>query len=153
MRREALGSSVCLRAAVPADSHFAYLVLEQTMRGYAEATWGEWHDDRAREEMRVAASDGRSEIIEVDGERAGFLRAVLHEGSHLELDKLFVLPAHQRQGIGTKVLVAVLARAQAAGLPVRLRVLCVNPAKALYERHGFGVTAQDPIRFFMERPL
>ncbi len=107
MRREALGSSVCLRPAVPADSHFAYLVLEQTMRGYAEATWGEWHDDRAREEMRVAASDGRSEIIEVDGERAGFLRAVLR----------------------------------------------VNPAKALYERHGFGVTAQDPIRFFMERPL
>lgn len=142
-----------LRAATAADAEFAYLVLEQTMRAYAEATWGEWHESRARDEMRLAASDGRSQIIEVDSVPVGILRLVNEGGSHLQLEKLFVLPAFQRKGTGTWVLQGVLENARTVGLPVRLRVLRVNPAKALYERLGFRVTAEEPVRFHMEHSL
>ncbi len=51
------------------------------------------------------------------------------------LDQLFVLPAHQRAGLGRLLLTAMLAR----GLrPARLHVLKGNaPARAFYEHHGF----------------
>jgi hypothetical protein len=40
--------------------------------------------------------------------------------------------------------------AREANLPIRLRVLAVNPAKALYERLGFVVVEMTPERQFME---
>jgi hypothetical protein len=36
-------------------------------------------------------------------------------------------------------------------VPVRLRVLVVNPAKQLYERLGFVVTETTPEFFYMEK--
>ena len=40
----------------------------------------------------------------------------------------------------------------AGGLPVRLNVLQGSAARRLYERHGFTVTASDPVDVFMLRP-
>ena len=142
-----------VRPATPGDAEFAYIVSEQTLRPYAEATWGEWREANAREEMRSAVSNGQCGVIQVDGKPAGILRAVEHPGSHIELEKLFILPAYQRNRYGSALLTSLLAYARERRLPVRLRVLRVNPAKSLYERFGFKVTSEEPVRFYMEYAL
>ena len=63
-----------------------------------------------------------------------------------------LLPWFQRQGIGTEVLLAVLQRADADGLPVRLEYLKGNPVGSLYKRHGFAVVAENGSHYFLVRP-
>ena len=95
---------------------------------------------------------GRSQIIELDSQPVGLLRVDQAE-SHVQLEQLFVLPAFQRQGVGAAVLQQVLSRARNAGVPVRLRVLRVNPAARFYARHGFRVVSESRERFYMESAL
>jgi ribosomal protein S18 acetylase RimI-like enzyme len=45
------------------------------------------------------------------------------------------------RGIGSRILADLLTEAQSAGVAVRLTVIEVNPARALYERHGFQLIA------------
>jgi GNAT superfamily N-acetyltransferase len=66
----------------------------------------------------------------VDGRPVGFLAAI---GPHV--DQLFVDPDHQRAGIGTALLEAMLARRLR---PATLHVFALNaPTRAFYERFGF----------------
>jgi GNAT superfamily N-acetyltransferase len=140
---------ISLRPARAADSEFAYQVLERTMKSYAIATWGKWCEREAREETSADATAGRSQIIQLGTIAVGLLCVEYFE-THLQLEQLFVLPEYQRQGIGATVLQTVITEGRSKGLPVRLRVLRVNPAKAFYARHGFCVVSETPERFFME---
>ena len=64
------------------------------------------------------------------GRVVGFLAAI---GPHI--DQLFIDPDHQRAGIGTSLLEAMLARRLR---PATLHVFALNaPARALFERFGF----------------
>jgi len=141
---------VSLRSAQAADSEFAYQVLERTMKSYAVATWGKWLEREAHEETSADATAGRSQIIQLGTTAVGLLRLDRFE-THLQLEQLFIVPEHQRQGIGATVLQAVISEGRSKGLPVRLRVPRVNPAKEFYARHGFSVVSETPERFFMER--
>ena len=141
---------VRLRPATPADYEFALDLFERTMRPYAEQTWGVWLKEKAQDEIRRDCADGRAKIIEVNSAPVGMLRVDQEPPTHLQLEKLNVLPDHQRKGIGSLVLNHVISEAKQLGLPVRLRVLRVNPAKGLYERHGFTVTREEDVRFHME---
>ena len=69
----------------------------------------------------------------------------------VRLDRVFLLPECQNRGIGTRLVRDVLAEARAAGLPVRLRVFRVNPARRLYERLGFVATGETDTHALMER--
>ncbi len=138
-----------IRPATQADLSFAYRVLETTMRGHVEAIWGKWDEAAAREAVLEDVRMARSRIIEVDGEPAGLMR--LDElPTHLQIEQLFLLPEHQRGGLGTSIVESAQVQARAMNLPLRLRVLRVNPARALYERLGFKIVQQTPERFFME---
>jgi RimJ/RimL family protein N-acetyltransferase len=141
-----------IRSAEESDSEFAYQTVERTMKGYALELWGKWLESAARERTTADAKAGRSQIIELGSERVGVL-CIDRFDSHHQLDQLYIVPEHQRQGIGAHVLQLVLSEAQAAGLPVRLRVLRNNPARRFYERYGFRVVSESPERFFMERAL
>jgi GNAT superfamily N-acetyltransferase len=141
---------VSLRKATSSDTEFAYRALELTMREYAEGTWGDWSEAQYRQRTASDAIAGRSLVIERDGQPVGLLK-LNRMKSHLEIDQLFILPAYQRQGIGGGLLAGVLSTARELGLPVRIRVLRVNPARALYERLGFCVTSEDTERIYMQR--
>ncbi|MGI9486919.1 MAG: GNAT family N-acetyltransferase [Geminicoccaceae bacterium] len=52
-------------------------------------------------------------------------------------NEIQISPSHQSQGIGTKLIVKVMDETTTSGLPVLLRVLTENRARALYERLGF----------------
>ena len=141
---------ISLRRAEPRDSDFAFQVLERSMRAYVEATWGIWSEAQARIRTSADAISGRSQIVQLGSQPIGLL-CVDRLSKHLQLDQLYLLPERQRKGIGAKVLELVLSESHELGLPVRLRVLRVNPAKRFYERHGFIVTSETPERLFMER--
>ena len=144
-----MGPLIVLRRAKASDAEFAYRVLEQSMKTYAIEAFGEWKEHEARARQRHDAEHEDAMVIEADGLAVGWLKVDLHP-THHQLEQLFLLPSHQGKGTGSEVLQTVMDQARRAGLPVRLRVLRVNPARHFYERHGFRVTAETPERYLME---
>jgi GNAT superfamily N-acetyltransferase len=140
---------ITLRRASLADSEFAYEVVCKTIRPYAEQTFGIWQEAQVRAMLASNIDAGVTKIIMAGATPLGIL-TVQESESHVQLDQLFVLPRYQRHGIGTELVRGVLQRARQLGVPVRLRVLRVNPAKRLYDRLGFFVTAEEPQRFYMQ---
>jgi GNAT superfamily N-acetyltransferase len=133
---------VSLRPATSNDAAFALRVTEACMRGYAEQTWGNW-DGRADFDLAF------DEVIQVAGRDIGLIGIERRPGGWF-LDKLYLLPAYQNQGIGSHLLRRLIDDASAAHAALRLTVLEVNPACRFYERHGFIVTHTIPPRHHME---
>lgn len=67
------------------------------------------------------------------------------------LKQMFLIPASQGQGIGSRLLADVIERARQSKKPVRLGVVKINPAIRLYQRHGFTITSEDGFKFYMEK--
>jgi len=138
-----------LRGASANDAEFAFQVLKETMREYVVATWGSWREEESRRETVEQVTAGRSQIIELDGTPIG-VQLVDRPGTHIQVVQLYIAKAFQRRGFATELLKRLLAEARESSLPIRLRVLAVNPAKRLYERLGFVVVESTPERHFME---
>jgi ribosomal protein S18 acetylase RimI-like enzyme len=85
----------------------------------------------------------------LDGVPIG-IQFIERSGTHIQLEQLYIVKAFQRRGFGTELLKRLLVEAKESNLPIRLRVLAVNPAKRLYERLGFVVVKSTPERYFME---
>lgn len=137
------------RSALESDQDFAYQVKRAALGPYVAQTWG-W-DEAVQQAMH--ARDWRSrrpEIIVVDGRDAGTVRLERLDGGY-HLAELYLLPEYQRRGIGSRLLRRMLARADADGLRMRLSVLKVNPARSLYERHGFQLRGETDTHFQMVR--
>jgi ribosomal protein S18 acetylase RimI-like enzyme len=127
-----------MRPATAEDRELFWQLLSQAMRPYVEATWG-W--DAADQHARFVATFEPSacHVIELGGLPVGGVR-VDYATTPIRLLNIQILPQFQRQGLGSAIIMAVLQRA--ADRPVWLRVLKVNPARALYERLGFRVTGE-----------
>ena len=67
------------------------------------------------------------------------------------IDALLLLPAHQRNGIGSGLLGDVLSESAERQVPVRLFVFHANPARSFWERHGFVVVSEANDHLQMER--
>lgn len=151
---------VTLRHAGPADAAFLLEVYAETRRDELSAL--DW-DDAARAAFlhlqhdaqmatyRGRHPDGHFLIVRCDDESAGRLFLAAVEGQ-VRLVDLALLPRWRRQGVGGALLAAVTEGADAAGLAVCLHVETWSPARRLYERHGFSVTATDAVYVRMERP-
>lgn len=144
-----MGTNVALRNASPNDAEFVLRVIETTMRGYVVAVWGLWNEAAVFEEAHAMCSDGKAQIIELDGAAIGVLLVERHT-THIELEQLFVLPAPQSRGVGTFLVRGLMKEAQQSKVPLRLRVLAPNPAKNFYEKLGFVVVDTTAEHFFME---
>ena len=143
---------VSLRPAIADDAEFAYRTTRDTMREYALATWGAWNEEEVRQRSSENIAAGLTQIIEL-GHTAIGIHVVEREPDAIRLLQIFILPEYQRRGIGSHLIERLLAEARSARLPLRLRVLRVNPAFALYQRMGFNVVEATPERYFMEHPL
>jgi len=66
------------------------------------------------------------------------------------VDKLYLLPAYQNQGLGGFLVERLKDDAKLARVALRLTVLEVNPARRFYERHGFVLTHRIAPRHHME---
>ena len=140
---------IVLRSATIEDAEFVVLTESETMQSYAIATWGEWRAAETRQRAVENVLAGRTQVIERDGFPIGVLR-VERRADFMDLKQIFIRPAFQRQGIGSEVLHLLTSEAKGAGVPLRLRVLRVNPARQLYERLGFIVLKESPEHVYME---
>lgn len=128
-----------LRRATQADRGFAESINRTNMDAYRQALGIAW--DASRFEAAWLQFDNR--MILADGTPVGVLRLLASEGA-LEIRDLQVLREWQGRGIGTWALAQAQAIASMAGLPaLRLRVYPANPARRLYARLEFAVSADE----------
>jgi len=113
---------------------------------------GRWHPMRARARFRAAFTPGETRLILVEDRLAGCV-ALRPAGEALELDQFYLDPAIQGGGLGSAVLRALLAEADAAGVPTILTVVAGSAAIRLYERHGFVQTGVEDWDLFYRRPV
>ena len=141
---------IILRPARDDDFEWLFSLRRTGMKGYFEASGG-WDEPAQRERFRGHFADLSSiRVIVFHGEDVGYL-AVDDLGDSLFIGFIGFLPQHQRKGMGTRLLQQVIAEADRRQIPVRLRVLKVNPARTLYERFGFVVIDSEGVRHEMER--
>jgi GNAT superfamily N-acetyltransferase len=138
-----------LRPYRDADFEFAFEVGKRSMGAYVVEQFGPWVDADHRRQLAETLQPELHFIVTQQGLDVALLS---HErcATHWQLHKLFIAPEHQGRGLGTALVRWLQQQAQGLALPVRLRLLRVNPAKRLYERLGFAVVDEAPERFFME---
>jgi ribosomal protein S18 acetylase RimI-like enzyme len=133
-----LDQDYLLRPAAAADRDFLYHVASLTMRPHIEVYW-HWDEDWQASQFRERFIADQWTIVEVDGRPAGGF-AVDIGPTALFLTHLYILPAHQRRGVGTSILRRLMVEAQAGHKALGLNVLAVNTdAIRLYRRLGFEV--------------
>lgn len=129
------------RAASRDDAEFALRVERETMRDYTIAAFGNWAEEAVRERSFGHVERGRTAVVEADGVPIGVLR-VERGADGIDLKQLFILPSHQRRGIGEALTRDLMRESQVGGVPLKLRVLKVNPARRFYERLGFSAVGE-----------
>jgi GNAT superfamily N-acetyltransferase len=134
--------NISLRAATKDDAAFALHVTEACMRRYAEQAWGSWN---GRADLDLTFD----QIIQLAGRDIGLI-GINRRSDCWFLDKLYLLPAYQNQGLGSHLLQCLIEDAKSAQVVLRLTVLEANPARRLYERHGFVLTHTISPRHHME---
>jgi ribosomal protein S18 acetylase RimI-like enzyme len=137
-----------LRAATPEDAEFLFQLQKATMREYVEQTWS-WDEKWQRAHFQEKFDPTKNQIVVLDDRDIGVIAAE-RRGDEVFLTSIYILPEYQRRGIGTLLIKSVLDRAFQKGLPVRLRVLKVNPARRLYERLGFSVVEEANTHYLMK---
>lgn len=99
-------------------------------------------------------------VAQEEGQHLG-CGALADRGDYGEIKSMFVADAARGKGVANKIVMALLAKARASGLPkVYLETGdTLHAAHALYEKHGFtycepfGAYAADPLSLFMELTL
>jgi ribosomal protein S18 acetylase RimI-like enzyme len=140
---------VTLRAPRSVDASLFYDVAEQTMRAHILAAGGAWDEERRREEMTEVSLDPNASVIVAGTVDAGIL-LVERSPNEVQLHILYLFPSFQGLGIGTTLVSSLQRKAAERSVPLRLKVLKVNPAKSFYERLGFTVEEETEHFFCMQ---
>lgn len=106
---------------------------------------------RARRVFRAQFDEPGMRLILVDGRRAGCV-GFRRGRTEIKIDSFYLEKSLHNRGLGSAILQALLAEADAVGLPVALEVLRGSPADRFYERHGFVRVGADAIEATYRRP-
>ena len=147
-----MDTAITLQPAQDDDHEFCFLVTERAMRAYVEQAFGQWDEGWQRSRHAHEFASRRPDIVSLNGVDVG-IWLVLREPTHLVLSKIYLLPEFQRRGIGSALLDCLVRKSEGVRLPIRLRLLKVNPAVSLYERKGFRVVRHEHPYVYMERAL
>jgi ribosomal protein S18 acetylase RimI-like enzyme len=139
-----------LRPASADDAPLFYSVIDRTMREFIVTTWGTWNEERVQRESEENSRSLNAQVIQVADISVGVF-VVERCPTHIDIEQIYLLPEYQRQGIGTVLLNQLIVEASQHDIPVRLRVMVVNPAKSFYERFGFVITEATGDFFCMEK--
>jgi ribosomal protein S18 acetylase RimI-like enzyme len=139
------GVQPTLRKATWEDGEFLYALHRAALGPVVEATWGDWDDAVQRGFHERWFAPERLSVVTVDGQPVGVLDAQ-PKADVMYLARIELMPAVQRQGMGTELIRGVAQKAGEAGLAaVELDVLHSNEAaQRLFERLGFRVVADNP---------
>jgi ribosomal protein S18 acetylase RimI-like enzyme len=143
--------SFAVRAAKQEDGQRLYEIHRAALGPYVAKIWG-W-DDAWQAEAFAKNFDPKSvRVVEELGQVVGFYQ-LNDEGEAVVLSKIEIEPGCQQRGVGTRIIIDVLAEARARGQVVRLQVFKINHrAHALYQRLGFHDTGETPTHVQMTAP-
>ena len=134
-------TSVALRPATTADSEFCFQLHKAAMGDYITAIWG-WDEQRQRDFHGRSFNPGRWQIITADGTDIGMID-VEYRPAEIYLSRIEIHPKYQGDGIGTRIISALIDEAGRNGQDLVLDVLTVNHrAQALYRRLGMTEVAR-----------
>ena len=132
---------VTLRLATPGDSEFCFQLHKATMGDYITAIWG-WDEQRQRDFHARSFNPDRWQIITADGIDIGMID-VEYRPAEIYLSRIEIHPKYQGDGIGTRLISALIDEAGRNGQDLVLDVLTVNHrAQALYQRLGMTEVAR-----------
>ena len=131
-----------LQPAAAQDFEALHALRLRAMRPSLERI-GRYDERRARERLAEGWQPPQTQHIVVAGEQVGFL--VLKRLSQAwRLSHFSIDPAHARRGIGSAVMRALCAQADAEQMPIELVALKHSDANCFYQRHGFVQVGQGP---------
>lgn len=116
------------------DFDAVFNIYRATMRAHVERAFG-WDDTFQRDNMRKTSSASGTLVARLDGTIIAFAMTRLKEKA-LELFLLCVDPAHQRCGVGAR-LVAEIELKICAAAPLVGGVLPGNDVVGFYDKVGF----------------
>lgn len=138
-----------LRQATLKDADFLYRLRKQTLAQFA-TQFHDWTDEQ-REALYMDFDPAIHKIIVVDGHDAGAM-GVRRSDREFYFANLHIFREFQGRWLGTWIFRDLIAEADACGVPIRLHVMKINPARRLYERMGFAISGETDIRYEMMRP-
>jgi ribosomal protein S18 acetylase RimI-like enzyme len=139
-------AGITLRAATAGDLALIATIYATTREEELRQTpWNEaqkkaftdWQSRMQEEHYALHYPGAERLLVERDGVALG--RIYVDTRAEVRLMDVTLLPAHRNRGIGTHLMHALLAYADALGRRASLHVEPFNPAKRMYERFGFGV--------------
>ena len=137
-----------LRPATSQDRDFLWDLHVATMRECIARIWG-WDEQWQRGYFYERFDATKRQIIVWEGQDVGVL-AVERLADQVRVNTIEVLPAHQRQGIGSYLLSQIKAEAFARGVPVRLQTFKSNTARQFYAGLGFVETGETDTHVLLE---
>jgi ribosomal protein S18 acetylase RimI-like enzyme len=125
----------------------------EAVRALTDAAYAKWVPVIGRRPKPMNADHDhavRAHIVELaylDGEFAGLIE-LIPAPDHLLLENLAVAPAHQRKGLGRRLMAHVEALARARGVPmVRLYTnKAFSSNLAFYRKLGYTLEREEPIK-------
>jgi ribosomal protein S18 acetylase RimI-like enzyme len=143
-----LPPSYTVRPAQPIDVPFLYACYKRAMHKYIEQTW-RWDEKFQSEAFRQHLPWQRFRVIMVNGTPVG-AACLLETPGHTMLEMMMIEPEFQRRRIGSDFVMKLLDHARSEGRGLSLRVMKINPARAMYERLGFVVIGEDVDTYEMQ---
>lgn len=131
------------------DKAFAENIIIQNMSAYYNQLDMRWDTSLFAKQWGELDS---YELV-INASRVGLL-CINHDEAAYYIRELQIDQKWQRQGVGTAAIRYTEEIAKQAGIHLlRLRVFCINPASALYERMGFHVRKTEGGTHYMERRI
>lgn len=140
--------NVALRPAGSDDYRFARQVYYDTMRWLIEQLFG-WNQEQEDSKFADQFKLEEARIITADGQNVGWLQTRVSDEC-LRILQIYVIPAMQNKGIGTRVLRDLIAEARSQQRLTRLSVAKINPAMRLYTAIGFRIVGEDQHKYHMQ---
>ena len=137
-----------IRRDDPAGCEFVFQAKKAALGPHIVPKWG-W-DEAGQRELHCERLKMREYLKILQNECSVGVIALTQSSGHIELDDFYIMPEHQNQGIGTRVLRHSIQTCR--GMALRLRYIKWNPVGSLYRRHGFAMIGEMETHWLVERP-
>ena len=124
----------CFGRATEADFEPLLVLRTEVMREHLERV-GRYTPERSRQMFRTHFNEAGTRLILWDGVRVGCVGFRKHD-HEIRIDSFYLERRLLGSGLGTKILKALLAEADAAGLPVRLEGWATDMVRVPMLRDG-----------------
>jgi GNAT superfamily N-acetyltransferase len=142
-------NNISLREATYADTRFAYKVKKAALGKYADKTYDDWNIQFLLNYHVSQWILPTVQVIVANGVDVGWI-GMSYRKNRVDVDDIYILPSHQRRGIGRHVLGGIIAEATKLNKPVRVWAMKVSTAIHFYEKLGFTVINEIETHWQME---